>query len=174
MGAKVTNIPAVGSDHLPIMIDILKTKRNLGDKRARWGRHFHYENYWSFSEESKHLISDVRCNTHAYDFLNPIDKFLHRIELTTATLKKWSSQRFGNRHKSLKRLQDKLVALKCGSTCSQRSTDINTLDRRIEEFMRDEEMYWHQRSRIAWLQAGGQEYEILSCERKFKKAAKFD
>lgn len=45
-GAVVSNIQAFESDHLPIVIDIFKRKMNLTEKRAKWGRQFHYENYW--------------------------------------------------------------------------------------------------------------------------------
>lgn len=45
-GAVVSNIQAFESDHLPIVIDIFKRKMNLREKRAKWGKQFHYENYW--------------------------------------------------------------------------------------------------------------------------------
>lgn len=70
------------------------------------------------------------------------------------SLKYQNSGKIGNRKQYLQALQENLHTLKQAPPSRQTSTDMRVMEKKIEEFLRDEELYWQQRSRTTWLQAG--------------------
>lgn len=71
-----------------------------------------------------------------------------------ARLKWWSKQEFGGREKELEQLMKKLKRVKQNFERYDSGDEIRRLEKRINNLLIDEEMYWKQRSRADWLKEG--------------------
>lgn len=98
-GAEVFALPAVGSDHSPL---ILETSAH--SKRHK--KPFHYEAYWNDDAECREVISTA---WNSISHQHPA--FLSNLKTVTTALSKWSHEKFSNGHARVIALQHQLQDL---------------------------------------------------------------
>lgn len=70
---------------------------------------------------------------------------------SVAHLKVWSKGEFGGRKKKLELLIEELKSLQLQGLQHENGDRIKTIERQIDTFLSDEEIYWKQRSKADWL-----------------------
>ena len=139
----LTHGPIIGSDHTPL---ILKTKFQPLVKRK-----FRFETMWSRSEQCENVI---RSNWQYDEHAKSSDLLLANLKLCSSGLSKWSKKCFGNNRVVIKYLSNQLQILQ-----NQPPSEINRhrqqkLLEQLDELWIREEMFWHQRARVNWINFG--------------------
>ncbi|XP_039170213.1 uncharacterized protein LOC120294277 [Eucalyptus grandis] len=94
--ADCTALPAIGSDHSPILLTLDQPKR-------RKRKQFRYEAYWSDEAESKSIVTDT-WNDPAAQNLNLVEK----LQQVQQKLLQWSKSKFGHAKKRITLLKEVL------------------------------------------------------------------
>lgn len=138
---------AIGSGHNPL---ILNTKSPL----SKVGKPFKFESFQVMDDECKGVIS----GSWQQDGIDSrMFAFYKNIRECKVNLKEWSHNKFGNIRLRINTVKDQIL-----------DTQINlgkgfnpdlvargkTLLLELENLWQKDSMYWHQRSRIKWLQLG--------------------
>lgn len=145
--AKVFVEAAVGSDHNPL---ILNTEVPLN----KAGKPFRFESFW---------VTDVECLSVVTDAWNqqqvgpPMLKVCKKLRACKEGLKDWSQRKFGVLKLRIEATKEQLLVvqkqLEQGFN-HELVAEERGLARCLEDLWQKEAMYWHQRSRIKWLQMG--------------------
>ncbi|KAF7114634.1 hypothetical protein RHSIM_RhsimUnG0081000 [Rhododendron simsii] len=138
---------AVGSDHNPI---ILNTEFPLN----KVGKPFRFESFWTAEEECRVIISEAWSFYWEGSHMFTLCK---KLKGCKDKLKEWSQKKFGDLRLQIAMLKDQLVGIQ-----KQLEQGFNPeciavekeLTRRLEDLWQKDSMFWHQRSRIKWLQMG--------------------
>lgn len=132
---------AIGSDHCPIIVN------NRWEDR-KGSRSFKFENFWASDSRCKDVIEDSWVGQRAQTLREVQDK----LSRCSSSLKKWSKMSFSNNLTKIEELKGVLRSIQqdpLGTT--ERLHDV---ENEINKLWRNEEIYWQQRSRVQWLQAG--------------------
>lgn len=139
------HLPIVGSDHRPILLD-------THPRETRRKCLFRFEQMWIPHEEYKDLIHQ----SWKHDPANTaMQNWISNLSRCGIALKAWSKEKFVNPNIQVNEL---LVDLEKLHHSSQPDVlqQINCLTSKITKLWTQDEMYWHQRSRINWLKLGDQ------------------
>ncbi|KAK9671538.1 hypothetical protein RND81_12G037300 [Saponaria officinalis] len=139
--AKLINMDREWSDHSPIKIIL----EGGGGYRLRKERLFRFEQVWVGEEGCEDVIRE------AWDRGGSIQRC---IELCAEGLGKWKANSFGWIFKELQRKRKRLRHLTEGSRSVQHIRERKKLLVEISQLVKQEEMFWRQRSRALWLRDG--------------------
>ncbi|KAF7135681.1 hypothetical protein RHSIM_Rhsim08G0012100 [Rhododendron simsii] len=138
---------AVGSDHNPL---ILNTSFPLN----KVGKPFRFESFWTSESSCKPVIMEAWAHTYEESEMGRVCKKLKNCK---AKLKDWHRLNFGNLRFQITVLKDQLAdvqrKLDHGFN-SELVTAEKGISKKLEDLWQKDAMYWHQRSRIKWLQLG--------------------
>ncbi|GJV60623.1 reverse transcriptase [Tanacetum coccineum] len=134
--------PLIGSDHAPLIY----CSQPLSGKRCS---RFHFESMWTTHEDCETVVREAWLNLCADNNLLALRSNLSNC---ASKLTQWSKCRLGNNRKLIDSFTRELEMIQ-----GLRSTPETMVRERLQDlevtWMR-EEMYWHQRSRINWLNYG--------------------
>lgn len=138
---------AIGSDHNPL---ILNTSFPLN----RVGKPFRFESFWTMEESCKPVIEEAWAQTFTGSHMERVCKKLRGCKVK---LKEWDRLNFGDLRLQIAILKDQLAEVQ-----KKLDLDINPevqavkkmIKLKLEDLWQKDAMYWHQRSRIKWLQLG--------------------
>ncbi|KAG5553330.1 hypothetical protein RHGRI_011260 [Rhododendron griersonianum] len=138
---------AIGSDHNPL---ILNTSVPLN----KVGKPFRFESFWVTEEECKEVISGAWNQGYEEELMPLVCKKLKRCK---EGLKEWNRKRFGVLRLKIAITKDKLIEvqkrLENGFNPDMVAMEKQLINQ-LEDLWQKDAMYWHQRSRIKWLQMG--------------------
>lgn len=140
---QVLHEPCIGSDHLPLVV-------NTEWNDARGSKRFRFESMWTTSEECRVVINGVWVRSRDQE-LSLIRNKLYRCSLE---LTDWSKKIFPNNCKEIEDLKKLLAKEQDNDPANNFQETEDELIGKISELWRNEEMFWHQRSRINWLNFG--------------------
>ena len=143
-------IPFGGSDHWPIQLDI----QGIGKPR---NRHSRFENIWLSHPEFNNNIAISRVEDLEIQgtrmFL--LQKRLRHIKLR---LKEWNRKEYGNIFEAKKFVDGKMQELNqtliMEGFNKDRSDQATKYHQEWENFCKQEEIFWRQKSRVQWLKEG--------------------
>lgn len=140
--ARITHLPAVSSDHTPLLL-------SLGDNETvKRRKAFRFQAAWTLHEEFQDVVADAwrKGNT-----------LQEKIKKTGEFLTSWNKKSFGNIHKKKRRLEARLNGIQ-RKLDFQRHGGLIKLEAKIrdelEEVLYQEELLWYQRSREEWIASG--------------------
>ncbi|KAG5524194.1 hypothetical protein RHGRI_031004 [Rhododendron griersonianum] len=138
---------AIGSDHNPLILNTSFPLRKVG-------KPFRFESFWTTEEGCKPVIAKAWAVDYEGSEMKKVCKKLRGCK---EKLKVWHQQNFGDIRLQIASLKDQLVGI-------QKELEDNfnpdfliaerVIKRKIEDLWQKDSMYWHQRSRIKWLQMG--------------------
>ncbi|KAF7148704.1 hypothetical protein RHSIM_Rhsim03G0167500 [Rhododendron simsii] len=138
---------AVGSDHNPLILDTAVPLNRVG-------KPFRFESFWVTDGECKEVVSTAWSQACEGTVMNRVCKKLRKCK---EELKDWSRQKFGNLRIRIATTKEKLLEVQKRLEYGF-NTDIMALEKslikQLEDLWQKDAMYWHQRSRIKWLQMG--------------------
>ncbi|KAF7149419.1 hypothetical protein RHSIM_Rhsim03G0083500 [Rhododendron simsii] len=138
---------AVGSDHNPL---ILNTEIPLN----KVGKPFRFESFWLSDEECSLVVSEAwNLDQEGNSMLSVCKK----LRACKDRLKEWSRMKFGDLRLQLSVAKDRLLEVQTmleEGFDQQLVAKEKSLKRELEDLWQKDAMYWHQRSRIKWLQMG--------------------
>ncbi|XP_039137390.1 uncharacterized protein LOC120274917 [Dioscorea cayenensis subsp. rotundata] len=160
-------LPRVGSDHVPIRLEMGKIVTNP--------RPFRFELAWTTTEGFQELISQWWNST------TPVGcgAFImaKKVSSLREQLRHWAKFSFGSiKLKKLELLQeiDKLDVMK-ESRCltPQEVHQEHTLREKLGDTLKQEELYWKQRSRLNWLKEGDENTKFFHATANGRKNRNF-
>ncbi|CAL9013278.1 unnamed protein product [Prunus brigantina] len=136
------HLPAVGSDHCPILIQ-------TEGRREKASRRFKFEAFWIADPE----CGDVIHKSWTMDNGRRVETCWGRKQRRCRyELSKWSRGKFSNAKLKTDVLTSKLELLQRDWEANERS--IEQIKMELNEVWGQEESFWKQRSRIQWLKEG--------------------
>ncbi|KAG5554013.1 hypothetical protein RHGRI_011772 [Rhododendron griersonianum] len=138
---------AVGSDHNPL---ILNTSFPLN----KVGKPFRFESFWTSESSCKPVIMEAWARTYEESEMGRVCKKLKNCK---EKLKDWHRLNFGNLRLQITVLKDQLVDVQKKLDHGFNSELVAAekgISKKLEDLWQKDAMYWHQRSRIKWLQLG--------------------
>jgi len=136
------------SDHSPITLQ--------GGSWKKSKSYFKFENWWLGTEG---FIDRVRTWWNSFDYTGRPDYILaSKLKALKHKLKEWSRSEQGNLGQQRKSLLEKLAAMENIATdrglTEDEATEKARLLLNLEDLIKNEEIYWRQRSRSIWLKEG--------------------
>ncbi|XP_072999435.1 uncharacterized protein [Typha latifolia] len=138
----VLHLPAISSDHNPLLLDTSPlTKKH--------SRKFRTENWWF-------LVNSFRgfCRTSWDNSYNPNCSFSANLSNLASSISCWKKEEATGLSLNIKRLEKKLLALQAGAPTEESLIEENCLRSSLEDLYLKEEIYWKQRARNDWLTSG--------------------
>lgn len=138
--AYVTALPAVGSDHSPLVLcmdSVCRKKKKL----------FKYEEFWEDNEEISSIINNHWSGAALEDISG-------KISHVSKALEDWSNKNFKKANVEIRKQKKQLQQL-----CNLPVSEETLMEQRkcrleIERLWEQEEKYWRARSRVKWLTSG--------------------
>ncbi|WMV40394.1 hypothetical protein MTR67_033779 [Solanum verrucosum] len=136
------------SDHSPITLQ--------GGSWKKSKSYFKFENWWLGTES---FIDRVRTWWNSFDYTGRPDYILaSKLKALKHKLKEWSRSEQGKLGQQRKSLLEKLAAMENIATdrglTEDEATEKVRLLLNLEDLIKNEEIYWRQRSRSIWLKEG--------------------
>ncbi|KAL8124435.1 hypothetical protein AgCh_012179 [Apium graveolens] len=149
--------PLIGSDHTPLILNT--------EPRKPFRKRFRFETMWTRSDQCEPVIrsswkQSIGC---------PSDVLQENLESCRTCLTKWSKECFGNNKLLIKSLTDRLrVVQKYPPTEANRKLQHQILEQ-IDELEIREEMYWHQRAGVNWINYGDANTRFFHLTASYRK-----
>ncbi|KAH7863578.1 hypothetical protein Vadar_019378 [Vaccinium darrowii] len=138
---------AISSDHNPLL-------QNTVVPLTKVGKPFRFESFWVTEEDCKVVIDRAWSKKQNGTLMHLVCK---KLRVCKDNLKEWSKRTFGDLRLKIAVAKEQLIdiqhLLEQGFDQDLTVAEIR-LKLSIEDMWQNDAMYWHQRSRIKWLQMG--------------------
>ncbi|KAF7828452.1 reverse transcriptase [Senna tora] len=139
-------LPALGLDHSPIIT-------NLNPKPMKRAKEFKFEDYWM---EHKDFTGILQQSWSRDNDADNWAKWRRNGNNFQQAVQDWSKKTFKRADGEITKLKLKLQHL-CNTPHSEENAkQIMEIKKKIDDLWKQEEMYWHARSRVKWLRHGDQ------------------
>lgn len=133
----------VGSDHAPLVFTI----SSMPFRKC----HFRFEVMWSRSHECEKTINQAwNCSLNGYQS----NALLANLKNCQSKLTSWSHDSFSNNRIQISALTNQLKHLQDEDPSQKNLLHREEILTGLDELWAREEMFWHQRSRINWINFG--------------------
>ncbi|CAM8948289.1 unnamed protein product [Rhodiola kirilowii] len=139
--AGVYHLTTFHSDHTPIQLRLQLPCR-------RRPRLFRYETMWARDPRFKELLQSL------WEGQDGQRDFLEKLHSIQQPVLEWNNKVFGRVDLKLKLLRDQLQHLRQRPRSNSSIVQEQQICTEMDEWLRREEIMWHQRSRVLWLKAG--------------------
>ncbi|XP_056846710.1 uncharacterized protein LOC130497708 [Raphanus sativus] len=146
-----------GSDHRPILADILK-------KPTRRSRKFKFDKRWLDNEELRQVILEGWKSPD----LPPNASIMEHISSCRKALSEWRRQNNINSAKLVEELKEKVEGLYADDNAT--TEEIAAALKELSDALKAEEMFWKQKSRVFWLREGDRNTKFFHALTKQRRA----
>ena len=143
--ARVYHIMEPTSDHCAILLTDQQHPPIQRQKR------FHFEEAWTKYEKCKEVIQEAWIN---YSSTQSTVGLVEALTECAAGLSRWSRTDLGYYPRKIQEKRKSLQVLVQEDKDGNKGAKINELRKEINELLEEEEIRWHQRSRVQWYQKG--------------------
>uniref|UniRef100_A0A803QGA2 Reverse transcriptase domain-containing protein n=1 Tax=Cannabis sativa TaxID=3483 RepID=A0A803QGA2_CANSA len=146
----LTHLDYYHSDHRALLVKVKDdTDLQIGsNKRKR----FRFVNIWIGDEECKSLIK----NCWRSEENTPLISTIKNIQQCATNLDTWHQNKCGSLFREIKDTQKKVVQMHNLQSKGCSTEGSRQLENKLNELLLKEEVFWQQRARVQWLQAGDQ------------------
>ncbi|XP_059668809.1 uncharacterized protein LOC132313890 [Cornus florida] len=142
--SRLYNVPVFGSDHNALLL-------TLNESISPVKRQFHFDAIWVKNKDFTSLIQSIWNFPSSGSILFQCQEKLKSYKFK---LKSWNRSKNYNSRDTIQLLQDQLHLVKSQPTLDRAA--IFKLETELGHAWREEELFWKQKSRIAWLNHGDQ------------------
>ena len=146
--SNVVHLLPHASDHIPITIHVQKFRK----KNRRADRGFKFEESWLLWDDCKAQIQQ------AWNLSGNGEKGLAAIHAKIRAcgddLKTWGDTKAKPEEKETKVLQDQLDEINRVDTTKESKEEYLVVSKKLDDLLLKQEIYWAQRSKVAWLKYG--------------------
>ncbi|XP_048637537.1 uncharacterized protein LOC125609952 [Brassica napus] len=146
-----------GSDHRPILADILK-------KPTRRSKKFKFDRRWLDNEELRQVILEGWKSPD----LPPNATIMEHISSCRKALSEWRKQHNINSAKLVEELKEKVEGLYADDNAT--TEEIAAALKELSDALKAEEMFWKQKSRVFWLREGDKNTKFFHALTKQRRA----
>jgi exonuclease III len=164
-GAKVIHLAKLSSDHCPLMLEFLQVL-----ERVQRHRVFRFEAMWVKDEQSKDVVQQAWSLDTAEG--SPMFQVFEKLKHCRVSLIAWSKERFGKLASRIKEKRKRLQELSNVNPIDL-SAEILALQDEINDLLEKEEIFWRQRSRVAWMQDGDQNTRFFHAQCNQRRKTNF-
>ena len=153
--SNVVHLLPHASNHLPIAIQVQK----LRQKHRRVERGFKFEECWLLWDDCETRVqqawslagsgASVLADVHA------------KIRACGDELKAWGDTRTLPEEEEIKSLQNRLDRINRDVTTDESKVEYLAISKQLDDLLLKQEIYWAQRSRVAWLKHGDRNTKIF-------------
>jgi hypothetical protein len=164
--AKVDNLGFFSSDHRPILLNSnpdVPFLRNSGDS-------FRFEPYWLKEDDYNNVVKSAWTEVVSPD---PATNLSMKLKWCASKLSGWSKERFRNFGKQIEVKKREIERLYRATGKPGVMENIKLLESEMEGLLEREEIFWKQRSRIDWLQAGDRNSKFFHAKATARKRKNF-
>lgn len=144
--SQLFTLPKLGSDHRPILLD-------TNPLEIRGPLLFRFEHTWTTHDDCFTVIRDNWHKLQTPPVRSPMIQWSQNLHSCKKALVTWSKQAFPNSKEKVDELTIEMEAL-LATPGPQDGLRLQHLSTHIDHLWGLEEIYWHQRSRINWLNLG--------------------
>jgi hypothetical protein len=156
----VKHISSIASDHCYILAEL---RRERAPDGRRGPRLFRYENVWQSHSNYYALVKDSWQVGAGHQGLEGIVQALESVQ---NSLGSWGDREFGNISKKVRKLQKQLERLRAASIGRGPNTEELAVCSKLQELLRQEEVWLKQRSRVQWLRKGDRNTKYYQAQAK--------
>ncbi|KAM6581200.1 hypothetical protein CsatA_004974 [Cannabis sativa] len=122
---------------------------------------------WLKEEEAAVIIRDNWSAIPSSD----INQFQLNLASCTDALQQWHTHKFGTMRRDISKMQKSVAVLNDAAVRTLAGVNrLQQLEAILDELLAKEEEYWHQRSRVDWLQCGDQNTKFFHAHASSRKA----
>ncbi|XP_060968396.1 uncharacterized protein LOC133035959 [Cannabis sativa] len=129
---------------------------------------FRFEKIWLSDSQSKDIIASCWNTSSA---INPIQAVISNLGDCANHLQKWHISKYGNMRKKISDAQLQVESLNNAPTRTANTVqNLKHSEAILEDLLEQEEIYWHQRSRVDWLSAGDRNTKFFHAKASARKS----
>ena len=144
----VYHLSSHASDHIPLLLETRRAKAFS----MRGPKGFRFEEAWLLSEECEAKVRDAW--NKASEGPSPLVAAQGKIASCGEELRAWGASRTHPDSEAIKKLQKQVEWLNTSDFTEECKAELLTASRQLDELLLKQEIYWAQRSRVAWLKHG--------------------
>ncbi|XP_065633632.1 uncharacterized protein LOC112033392 [Quercus suber] len=145
----VTHISLHTSDHAPI---ILQTKSLMDRCKTSGGHGFKFEESWLLWDDCEGVIKEVWERN--IEDSSGLEAVRQKIKSCGDELQAWGSSRTHPDAEEIKKLQKWVEVLQVAECTVESRAEWLEASKKLDSLLRQQEIYWAQRSRVPWLKHG--------------------
>ncbi|OMO52105.1 reverse transcriptase [Corchorus capsularis] len=134
----------VASDHCPLLITLEKLKKNRR-------RDFKFESKWLLDQEFAEVIDD---GWRTSEMGSRMFRLSRKLANTRNKLRSWSKDKFQNPKVEVELRLKRIKEIQMLPLTKELKEELAILKREVDELWQMEERFWHQRSRLNWINYG--------------------
>lgn len=136
--ASIKHLPAIQSDHRPLLLELNPTIDNLP-------KPFKFESMWTLHPDTSYIITET---------WNRKPQFVSRLKNTKLALKEWNKRCFGNIQSNIKQLQTLINAHQEMPQTEEVIHEEKGLQRTLDLMLKNEEILWRDKAKARWIDEG--------------------
>uniref|UniRef100_A0A803P1A9 Uncharacterized protein n=1 Tax=Cannabis sativa TaxID=3483 RepID=A0A803P1A9_CANSA len=164
--ATLSHLNFYHSDHRAIAYNVsLPQQLSISTKRHQ---RFRFEQFWLKDSDCRDIIqaSWKSCND-----IHPIPSLLQNIADCSSALQDWHVSKYGQMGRDIAAAQKHSSHLHNSNDRSiQHFKNVEDADKILDDLLEKEELYWHQRARVDWLQSGDSNTQFFHARAKSRNA----
>ena len=146
--SSVTHLFSHAFDHLPILLRTMKDR----SKRGRGVGSFKFEESWLMWDDCGEVVAEAWTKGRVGS--SSLETTMEKIRISGAELLAWGSSKTRPETEEIKRLQKRLEELNEREMTEDSKEEFLVESKKLDALLRQQEIFWRQRSRISWLNHG--------------------